>query len=420
MTADATFEKQKRERSGPIRWIRSGMIVLCLVSTLPPLAVAVAAMTGLGLAQNVIPTLALLVGFVLTLLPALGLGALLGSSPIMRIFALWVWALAMLVSLPMYFPGQRDDMTRNGLRFMTSSLERVDSEILVEKGLELLALLGPEPPAPARARRVEPAGASANQVTSAPTPFAPAPAEEPNTQEGPRPTPRPATTTIPYLGEGNSMRIGIHADGGEFGEEFNMIFDTGATLTTLNRRSLELLDIPVPPDAPTIVLHTAAGEMEAALALLDAIWLDGEVVEWVTVAICEDCAEGDAAGLLGLNVSSHFRVSIDHEEEEIELTPRPGRRNRRLDIQPWLDLRATIRRWADGRVEVEIEVENRSRRAIRSTLIEVKCSEERFTVTLEAIPAHETATTNAALAWGSDCAEFEVRPLSARWDLDRF
>jgi energy-coupling factor transporter transmembrane protein EcfT len=420
VTADAAFEKQGRERSGPIRWIRSGVIALCLVSTLPPLAVAFAAMIGLGLAQNVLPTLALLVGFVLTLLPALGLGVMLGNSSIMRIFALWVWALVLLVTLPTYFPGQRDDMTRNGLRFMTSSLERVDSEIIVEKGLELLALLGSEPPPPARAEKVASGGVSAKQDTSPLTPFARPPAEEPNTQEIPGPISRPTTTTIPYLGEGNSMRIGIHADGGEFGEEFKMIFDTGATLTTLNRRSLELLDVHIPPDAPTIVLHTAAGEMEASLALLDAIWLGGEVVEWVTVAVCEDCAEGGAAGLLGLNVSSHFRVSIDHEEGKIELTPRPGRRNRRLDIQPWLDLQATIRRWVDGRVEVEIEVENRSRREIRSALVEVKCIEERFTVTLESIPAHQTATTNAALPWGSDCAEFEVRPLSARWNLDRF
>jgi len=320
----------------------------------------------------------------------------------------------------MYFPGQRADMTRDGLRFMTSPLERVDSEILVEKGLDLLALLGPEPPPLARAERVEPAGSPDAHGTAALTPFARDPAKEPNAGENPRPTSRPATTSIPYLGDGNSMRIGIHADGGEFGEEFNMIFDTGATLTTLNRSSLELLDVALPPDAPTIVLHTAAGEMEAPLALLDAVWLDGEVVEWVTVAVCEDCAESGAAGLLGLNVSSHFRVSIDHEEERIELTPRPGRRNRRIDIQPWLDLRATIRRWVDGRVEVEIEVENRSRRQIRSALVEVKCIEERFTVTLDSIPAHETATTNAALPWGSDCAEFEVRPLSARWDLDRF
>ena len=216
------------------------------------------------------------------------------------------------------------------------------------------------------------------------------------------------------------MRLPVHMDGPVFGEEFDMLFDTGATLTTLDRRSLELLNVPVPDDAPKVVLHTASGEMEATLALVDAVWLEDEIVEWVTVAICESCAETGNAGLLGLNVSTHFRVSMDHEAQELEFKARGGRRNRRLDVQPWLNLSATISQWGDGRVELEINAENRARQDIQSTVVEVKCGDERYSVALDPIPAHGERMTEASLPWGSDCKRFEIRPLSALWQLERF
>ena len=59
-------------------------------------------------------------------------------------------------------------------------------------------------------------------------------------------------------------------DGPEYGEELTMIFDTGATLTTLNRRTLDLLEIPLPAATPRLRLHTAAGEIEAPPVLPDA------------------------------------------------------------------------------------------------------------------------------------------------------
>ena len=214
--------------------------------------------------------------------------------------------------------------------------------------------------------------------------------------------------------------IPVHIDGPEFGQQLQFIFDTGATLTTLTRDALDALDIQLDDGAPTILLRTAAGEMEARFALVDAVWLDEEVVEWVTVAVCESCASPTTAGLLGLNVSSHFRVSIDHESEQLEFVPRRGRRNRKLDIQPWLDLSSVLRRWDDGRLELTIEVENRSRQGIRSSVLEVKCSEESFTIRLDPIPAFGSVSQVASLPRNSPCENFEIRPLAASWETDRF
>ena len=139
----------------------------------------------------------------------------------------------------------------------------------------MLALFGPEPKPVVIAQPSAPApiaesdDATREAIAAAPDPL-------PIESEKPSAVPR-GTSVIPYSGSGSSMRVLVNVDGPEFGEEIEMIFDTGATLSTLNRRTLEMLDLFVPPDAPTVQLHTAAGEVQAQLALLDALWIGDEV-----------------------------------------------------------------------------------------------------------------------------------------------
>jgi hypothetical protein len=395
-----------------------GLKALALGSTAVTLFIALAALTGVGLDQNLPAFHSLVAAFSLVLLPAAGLSSLLRGGSLVVAAVIWVWTLGLLSALPAYFPEKREPATRIGLRMLSTPLGEERSEGVVRVGLQLLATLGEEQPRPRRAEPLPERNDTPVETIAAASEERTEIAAPPNEKRAPNESRK--TTVIGYEGAGNSMRIPVHVDGSDFGEEFGMIFDTGATLTTLNLPSLELLDIPMPPDGPTVVLHTAAGTMEAHLALVDAIWLEDEVVEWVTVAVCESCSESGAAGLLGLNVSSHFRVSMDHDTRQIEFNARRGRRNRRLDVQPWLQLSATVSQWQDGRVEVEVNAANRARRGIDSTVVEVKCGEDRFTVRLDPILPHGETTTTASLPWGSDCTTFVIRPLSARWQLDRF
>ena len=209
-------------------------------------------------------------------------------------------------------------------------------------------------------------------------------------------------------------------DGPVLGDQYAMIFDTGATLTTLDRHTVEAIGLEVSPDAPRIHLQTANGEIVAPLILVDAIWLGEAPVEWVTVAVCDRCAPSEPRGLLGLNVSQRFRVSLDHDRERIELHRRRGNRNRRLDIGPWLKIRSIATESWDGGVSLELNADNLSRRKIESAVTTLDCSGASFSIQLDDIPAGGSARTEVELPRGTDCNEQKLELSRAYWYLDRF
>ena len=387
----------------PRRRLRLGPVLLVLA--LPPVALAVCTFTGFGLEQNLPSQAAFAGALCAVLLPALGLASIFGDGTSAHGLAFGAWSIALMLAFPAYLPERREPLTRIGLEFLSRPLGVSMQKKLVETGLGWLQLYGKEPVRVVRAQR------RAEEEIRQPIGSGMAGTDSEAEHQA---------TWIPYSGEGQTIVIPAHVDGPNFGEQWQFVFDTGATLTTLTREVLDTLDVPIDDNAPNVVLRTAAGEMEAQLALVDAIWLDQEVVEWVTVAVCESCASPTTAGLLGLNVSSHFRVSIDHETQHIELVPRRGLRNRKLDVQPWLDFKSVLRRWDDGRLELSIEVKNRARRGIRSNVLEVKCADENFTIRLDPIPAFGSVSQVSSLPRNSPCDHFEIRPLAATWETDRF
>jgi len=225
---------------------------------------------------------------------------------------------------------------------------------------------------------------------------------------------------IGYEGRGETLQVKAFVDGPRYGEEFSMIFDTGATYTTLNREALEVLEIEVPRDAPVAKLRTASGEIEAPLVLVDAVWLGDAVVEWVTIAVCEPCATEEVVGLLGLNVSSQFQVALDHDHRQIELRALDREEDRRLDVARWLELRSRLLSWGDGRLEVEVEGENRSRVAIREFAAEINCPDGRFEVIVDGVDGGEKASRKMALPRGIDCSQYTLDLRRAAWQLNRF
>jgi len=399
-------------------------VLLLLAGAALPLLLAVAALTGIGLLQNLSALQSLLVAAALALLPALGLASLLGAGTAAHAWSIWGWSLAVLLILPAYHPGERESATTEGLLLMAAPLGESAALAIAETGRSAIGWLGREVPRPQAAIPLED---ERELLMSEPVEMQPPPSPETIEDEPPEvlaeqhePRREPLPLAIPYEGDATSLRIPVAVDGPEYGEELTMIFDTGATLTTLNRHTLDLLEIPVPSDAPRIQLNTAAGEIEAELVLVEGVWLGNEVVEWVTIAVCEPCARDGVAGLLGLNVSGQFRVSIDHDAQVIELRPRTGRTNRKIDVGPWLGLRSQLTQWSDGRIEVDIEASNRARQEIRSAVLEIECADERFAVRLYGIPAETSIHESASLARGSDCSRYHIRTFAADWLLDRF
>lgn len=392
------------------RATRFGCLGVALaVTALPVLLLAAAAVTGLGLTRNLASFPAVAAALALVALPIFGLASLIGTGS--RLAELggcaWFWSLAVLLAIPFYFPGERADATRSGLEVLASPGGDASRPHLLSWGDTLVGLLGAEPEVTPFAGELPGAAAEAARAADDARRV-----RELREAEG--------DVVIPYEGRGETLRVTAFVDGPRYGEEFSMIFDTGATYTTLNRAALRQLEVNVPRDAPIAVLRTASGEIEAPLVLVDAVWLGDAVVEWVTIAVCEPCASDEVSGLLGLNVSSQFQVSLDHDHRQIQLGPLDGPENRKLDVGQWLTLRSRLLRWRDGRLEVEVTGENRSEVAIREFSAQIDCPGGRFEVAVDALAARESSSRKMALPRGTDCSEYTLELRGATWQRSRF
>lgn len=389
---------------------RAGCLGVLLAGTAAPIAVlAIGTLTGIGLARNLASFPALAAAVALVVLPVCGLASLIGAGS--RLTELggsaWLWCLGVLLTLPFYFPGERTAATRAGLELVASPLGDAAQIQVRSVGTALVDLLGAEPeptpladPLPGAAAEAARAAADARR------------ARELREAQG--------DVVISYEGRGESMKIAAFFDGPRYGEEFPMIFDTGATYTTLNREALGQLEIEIPRDAPLAILRTANGEIEAPLVLVDAVWLGDAVVEWVTVAVCEPCASDGVSGLLGLNVSGQFQVALDHDHRHIELGALDRPENRKLDVAQWLRLRSRLLRWQDGRLEVEVTGENRASIGIRELAAQIDCPGGRFEVAIDGVPGRETVSRKMALPRGTDCSEYTLDLREATWERNRF
>ena len=219
---------------------------------------------------------------------------------------------------------------------------------------------------------------------------------------------------LPYEGRGSSLKVPVDLEG-EDGEvlEVMMLFDTGASFTSVDRATLDELGVEVPRDAPEVVVRTANGERSTELVLLERVWLGGMAIDGVTVGICESCAHDDEVGLLGLNVSGRFLVTVDQEAREIQLQPRKSD-DRTADIRYWVEPSARATRWDDGRIEVEATLVNNAPRTVRDAVVRIDCGEP-FTARFPPVAAGDEEVVRVGLPDGTDCAGYTIALESARW-----
>ena len=346
---------------------------------------------------------------------------MVAATPIAAI----VWCAAVLIALPAWFPGERAEATERGLRTLAAPTGDTSARALAGLARNFVDLFGEHGGGATRARppaKTSPGGSPPGPADAAQS-SAPAPARaarvEPAERRPAAPR-RPTTTILPYEGDSTSLRVRVDFDGPVIGEQFEMILDTGATLTTLDHASLSRLGVEVGADAPWIRLRTANGMIDAPLVLLDAVWLGGEPVEWVTVAVCDSCANPPIAGLLGLNVTGRFRVSLDHDRQRVELAPRRRAGGSALDVGQWLEVRSRAVRRPTGAVDLALTAANRSARDIEEAVVNLSCGEQTFAIQVDDIPARDERTTEISLPRGTDCSEQSVTVSRGRFLLDRF
>lgn len=301
---------------------------------------------------------------------------------------LLAWSLALFLLFPVYFPGERRQAMITGI-----GLLGLDTGWF---GLpESLAENLPEEPSLAEPEVAEAAVVRVPEVPAAP------PIDEDQ-------------IALPYEGEGRRLAIPVLFEHGGKELELQMMLDTGATYTTLARKQLRELGVPIPTDAPTIELHTANGTRTSEVVLVDAVWLGDLETGGVAVAVCDECEGDGTVGLLGLNVSGGFNLHIDADHREVVF----GRRatfDRKLDVKPFVDLDASFTRFPGGRVEVAVTLGNLAARPIDRFVASIRCGEGQWSVQLEDVAPAETVSERRKLPRHEACEQYEIGVLSARW-----
>lgn len=361
------------------------MLLVALLASLVPFF----ALVGLGAHRHASAWATTSAAMLLLYAPPLGMAlAARRDRPVMLSSAILAWSLAVFLVLPVYFPGERKPAVATGLGLVGLGSDGF--------GLpERLAATLPDEPAMATPEVAE----AEPLVVDAP------PAAGPLRQD---------QIALPYEGEGRRMSVPVVFGNAGRELEVDMMFDTGATYTTLSSELLLRLGIAPSEDHPVIRLHTANGEREARVVLVDRVWLGDLAIDGVAIATCDDCASSDTAGLLGLNVAGGFNLSIDADRREVVFTRR-ATFDRKLDVKPFTDLSATFTRFPGGRVEVAVRLENLGRRAIDDASTSIRCGAGEWLVDLDPIAAGQVGHARRKLPPHETCEQYEIALHAAAW-----
>jgi clan AA aspartic protease (TIGR02281 family) len=367
--------------------LRTATTALALLFGGASALLAFLALLGLSVHRHADPMVSTMAGIVLVLFPPIFAGFSAPESRRMPTLAttLLVWSWCVFLVLPVYFPGERGDALRTGFAMAGLGTDLAD-------GLEGQLPAEPEVSSPELA-----AATSVAEPEIAPTfPL-----------DG-------DALALPYEGEGRRMAVPVvfGHDGREL--ELTMMFDTGATFTTLSLATLRQLGLEPGPDAPTIELHTANGVRESQLVRLDEVWLGNLRVANVAIATCDACESENASGLLGLNVSGGFNLQIDADRKEVVFHPRT-RFDRKIDVKAFVDLGATFTRFPGDRVEVSVTLENLEGADIDQAAATIECPEGTWRVDLGPVPANEAVTVEKRLPRHAPCEGYQVDLLEAYW-----
>jgi len=369
-----------------------------LATALPLLTIASMALAGVATLREPPPALLAAATTLLLLLPVLGFSAL---TPRHRRVGLLVganlWPVLLLCGLPLFFPGERRGAIEAGLSILGRPLGALlpadDSRALAEAIDGVLVEPSSRPPVPEAA---------------VPTLLPPPPSRLDAARD---------QVALPYEGSGHSLLIPVTLEGPRgVVLEAQMLFDTGATYTTLTPGVLRDLGVHLEPDAPTITSLTANGPITGQLAIVDRVWLGGFEVGGVTVDVCETCGgDGEQVGLLGLNVSGRFLITLDTARKELILEPHASPTGQHLDVRPWIDLTSRGRTWPDGHTEIDVTAFNRARRALDGAVVEISCGPGRWEAPLGAIAARGHGAASARVPAPADCDPFSVELVRGSW-----
>lgn len=128
--------------------------------------------------------------------------------------------------------------------------------------------------------------------------------------------PAPQKASVPFERNGNIVIVPVTLNNRQ---TIKLVVDTGASYTFISHALARDLAIDVSRIAKTVPFHTANGVVEAPLTNLDSITVGGMEIKNLTAAVHDTTPDSTAAGLLGLNFLSNFRMDIDTQKGLLHL-----------------------------------------------------------------------------------------------------
>ncbi|MBI5481060.1 MAG: retropepsin-like domain-containing protein [Deltaproteobacteria bacterium] len=199
-----------------------------------------------------------------------------------------------------------------------------------------------------------------------------APPPEPVVKSAPAPQPAVPTeslheTAVHLERKGSSYYVGAKLNDQV---EVSYLYDTGASITTVDKATLDKLGVQIPPNAATIRTSTANGVVEVPLIVLDTIDVGGaRVTGGFTVSQCEPCSDGRKIGLLGLNFSRRYLTTLDESAKKLRLVPRVDALDHRFDVEPFLQYQGVKGSMRSGAFYVSGTVYNRAPRTANNVKV---------------------------------------------------
>ncbi|VAX07420.1 hypothetical protein MNBD_GAMMA26-716 [hydrothermal vent metagenome] len=125
----------------------------------------------------------------------------------------------------------------------------------------------------------------------------------------------PGLVVIPISPQGTALDVLVRLN--DLQQGFRFILDTGASYTAISIATAKQLGLQITPDLPRISINTANGSIQVPVTTLQAVNLEGAMVENVPIVVLEELNGFD--GLLGLSFLKHFNVDINQAEGKLFL-----------------------------------------------------------------------------------------------------
>jgi clan AA aspartic protease (TIGR02281 family) len=371
--------------------VKYSLTILGFFVAFIPSIIAYAALMGLGIHRHGSPAAVAFSATCLVFIPALTAAGMRNTDRTLTFVAMQgVWAIGLLAMFPLYFPGERSEAIASGLALV------LDNTKYAQWSEKIPSYLPPEP----TLSEQQPLLATALVVPKPPVNHA--------VEDDSR------SITLPFEGSGSRLSLPVVFEHGSSTLEVEMMLDTGATYTTLSREALRKLGIAPTASSPQLELHTANGMRVTPVVLLDRVWLGDLAVDGIAITVCDDCASDDITGLLGLNVSGAYNLSIDADRQEVRFKLR-HEANRKLDIKPFSKLNAGFTRYPAGRIEVSVSLQNQSPRHIEEVQTLVSCDDNQWLMPLQHIAPYQEEKIRRRLPDHEPCETYEVSMEQAHW-----